>query len=309
MAGNTMRELAVRSNTGDLINELVEENPILATIPFKATNAGVQNVAKKMTDITGAQVVDMDAPLPQVSANGELVYTDVSYVSGEQTVGFDEAKLYGGAGAYFSEYSEEIMTETGNNLEKSFVYNTLKPFAKDNGNKQNAGGTLADKEFSIVAVRYNKSNTGIYSETASGSGLSFEITPMNGGNVYKDGSNIPVYGQMMKTNLGFQFIDSRNVSYIANVDLTPDGTSDTGYKALPTEAQMDEMLLQIRANEGASFIYMHPKVKNALHVYKGEKMQLGVMDENYKRSFDMWEGVKIVTSFNMLTTEAVESFA
>ena len=57
---NTMTELAVRSETGDLINQLTERNPILATVPFRAANKGIQNVAKKLESVTGAQVVDMD---------------------------------------------------------------------------------------------------------------------------------------------------------------------------------------------------------------------------------------------------------
>ena len=48
---NTMTELAVRSETGDLINELTERNPILATVPFRAANKGIQNVAKKLESV------------------------------------------------------------------------------------------------------------------------------------------------------------------------------------------------------------------------------------------------------------------
>jgi len=306
---NTFRELAVRSESGDLINELTENNNILATIPMAVANKGIQNVAKKMSSVTGAQVVDMDQALPTVDANGELITTDVTYIAGQQEVGKNQAELMGGASVYFNEYSDVIMEETGNNIEKSFIYNTVKPFALENTNRQNAGGSNSGSMYSMVCVRYDKHNTGLYSEVSPGAGLNFEIMPLSSGGVYLNSSNIAVYGQLMTTNIGFQFVDSRNASYISNIDLVADSETVTGFTAMPTEIQMDEMLLQSRAEGGNSFIYMHPRVKNALHAYKGEKLQLQVFDENYKRSFDMWEGVRIITSFNMLQTEATESFA
>ena len=86
---NTMRELAIASVDGEMVNALTNGNPILGTLIIEEANRGIQNVAKKVSDVTGAQVVDMDEALPTVTANGELVYTDVSYLSGLQEVGVD----------------------------------------------------------------------------------------------------------------------------------------------------------------------------------------------------------------------------
>jgi hypothetical protein len=52
---------------------------------------------------------------------------------------------------------------------------------------------------------------------------------------------------------------------------------------------------------------MHPRVKNALNVYKGSALQMNVLDTDYNRVFDLWNKIRIVTSYNFLETEATIS--
>ena len=301
----TFRQLAVRSEDTELINTLTETSPILGTMPVKLANKGIQNVEKKLKDIVGAKVVDMDAPLEQVSATGELITTDVSYIAGEQEVGKDQADIMGGPQAYFAEYMPEIIEDTGNNLEKSLIYNTLKPYALANGRTQDAGGTNSGNMYSMVCVKWSNANTGLYSEAAAGSGLSFEMTPLSGGNVYKNSENIAVYGQLMKTNIGFQLTNERNVSAIVNIDLAQ--TTPGTYDALPSKLQIQKMIRDARADAN-SFIYCHPAVLDALQdEYMSNALRTSVNDEKYSFTFMEFNGVKIVTSFNFLETEATET--
>lgn len=308
MATETMRELAVRSADGAMINALTEENPILATMIVDKANNGIQNVVKEMSEVTGAVLTDLDAPLATVSAKGELITTDVSVLAGKQEVGVDTAKLLGGPGKYFTEYMPVILEETGNNVEKSFIYNTVKPFGKENEKGINAGGTNDGNMYSMVCVRWQPmENTGLYSEELDGKGLNFDITPLYSGGIYENDAKIPSYGQMMKTNLGFQFVNPKYVSYIANIDLADNAGE---YTALPTKRQIQDMIRGARATNGNSYIYCHPAVLDALaDEYMSEVLRVSVDDDKFKYTFVEWNGIKFVTSWNFLETEATEVFA
>lgn len=312
MLKNLFREIAIKDapKQGVLVDSITEESPILDMLPMQAASNGIQNVYEELKDIEGAQVVNLDEALPTVGANGEIKSVDLSVLGGIQEVGEDKAGKMGGPAAYFAGKMPAILSETGSNVEKSLIYNTIEPYAKANGKMQSAGGSASGTMFSIACVKWVQGETtGLYDPTGFGSGKLFDIAPINGGNFYKDADNVLVYGQRIKTYLGVQLANPRNVSAIANIDLAIDTESATGYEALPTEAQIDEMLLQARGNPANTFIYMHPKVKNALNFYKGSALETNVMDIDYNRTFDKWNGFRIITSFNFSMTEATEVIA
>ncbi|MCP5004927.1 MAG: hypothetical protein GY941_13460 [Planctomycetes bacterium] len=309
MATETMRELAVRSADGAMVNTLTEENSILATMLVEKANNGIQNVTKKMSSVTGAKIVDLDAPIETVSAKGELVTTDVSVLAGKQEIGVDTANLLGGPANYFSEYMPTILEETGNNIEKSFIYNTVKPFGKTHSKGINAGGSNSGAMYSMVCIRWQPmENVALYSEDLEGSGLNFNITPLSNGGVYENANSIPSYGQLMKTNLGFQLVNPRYVSYIANIDLVQ--TTPGTYDALPSKKQIQQLIRDARATNGNSYIYCHPAVLDALaDEYMSEVLRVNVNDDKFNYTFVEWNGIKFVTSWNFLETEATEVFA
>jgi hypothetical protein len=312
MLKNLFREIAIKDapKQGVLVDSVTEESPILDMLPMTAASNGIQNVYEELKEIEGAQVVNLDEALPTVGADGEIKSVDLSVLGGIQEVGEDKAGKMGGPAAYFAGKMPAILSETGSNVEKSLINNSIKPYAKANGRMQDAGGVNGGNMFSIACVKWVQGETtGLYDPTGFGNGKLFDIAPLNGGNFYKDDNKVLVYGQRIKTYLGVQLANPRNVSAIANIDLVVDTESATGYEALPTEAQIDEMLLQARGNPANTFIYMHPKVKNALNVYKGSALETNVMDTDYNRTFDMWNGFRIITSYNFSMTETTEVFA
>lgn len=307
---NLFREMAIKDapKQSVMVDAVTEESPILDMLPMQPASNGIQNVYEELKDIEGAQVVNFDEALPTVGADGEIKSVDLSVLGGIQEVGEDKAGKLGGAPAYFASKMPAILSNTGSNTEKSLIYNSIKPYAKANGKMQDAGGTNDGGMFSIACVKWVQGETtGLFDPTGFGSGKMFDITPLNGGNIYKDADGVLVYGQRIKTYLGIQLANPRNVSAIANIDLVANAGNPSGYEALPTEAQIDEMLLQARANPANTFIYMHPKVKNALNFYKGDALETNVMDTDYNRTFDMWNGFRIITSYNFSMTEATEA--
>jgi len=309
---NNFREVAIRlaKKQSGMVDHTTEEAPILAMFPMQAASNGLQNVYDELKDIEGAQFVALDEELPSVGMDSELRYVDLSVLGGIQEVGEDKALKMGGPAAYFASKMPSILRETGANTEQSILYNNIRAYAKTNGRLQNAGGTNAGSMFSMLCVKFVPGETtGLYDAQGLGSGKVFDIKPINGANIYKDENRRLVYGQRMKTYIGIQLANPRYVSGIANIDLVVDEAEDSGYVALPTEAQIDQMILDARGNPGNTFIYMHPRTKNALNVYKGAALQTSVYDKNFDRTFDEWNGIKIITSYNFLETEGTEVFA
>lgn len=307
---NHFREVAIKlaKKQSVMIDYVTEEAPIFAMMPMQAASNGLQNVYDELKDIEGAQFVALDSELPSVGMDSELKYVDLSVLGGIQEVGEDKALNLGGPAAYFASKMPAILRETGSNTETSILYNNIRAYAKANGRLQDAGGTNSGAMFSMLCVKWVPGETtGLYDATGLGNGKVFDIKPINGANLYLDDDKRLVFGQRMKTYIGVQLANPRNVSGIANIDLVVDAGEDTGYVALPTEAQIDQMILDARGNPGNTLIYMHPKLKNALNVYKGAALQTSVYDKNYDRTFDQWNGINIITSYNFLETEATEA--
>ena len=106
----------------------------------------------------------------------------------------------------------------------------------------------------------------------------------------------------------FRSANVRNIASLVNIDLSVDAATDTGFNALPSETEMDDLLESVRAMPANTFLMMHPKVANALAVYKGDRLEMTVSDDNLKRRFKMWEDIPIITSRNFLNgTEAIVS--
>jgi len=303
---NTFREVAIEQapKQAVLIDKVTEEAPILAAIPMEATSNGWQNVYEEIKSVEGAQLVTLDEALPDVGVSSETKYVEVSKIGGKIEVGVDKASKFGGAQGYFSKQIPTVLRETGAKTEQSLLYNNIRTFAKANGKLDDATGDTADKETSMLCVKWvSGETTGLYDPD---SGDSFQMEALSGGNQYLNGSGVAVKGMTIKNFFGLQLANAKYVSGIANIDLAPDGTSDTGYKALPTEAQVNKMLDDARANPGNTLIYCHPSTLNALGVYKGGALQMGVSEGDYNNQIVTWNGVRFLTSYNFLLTEAIE---
>ena len=296
-----------------MIDAVTEEAPILAALPMQEASHGLRNVYETLKDVDGAQIINLDDELPSINADGSLEYQDLGVLGGIIRVGEDKAKRYGSVADYFATKMPSILRETGANIEHSFIYNNLLPYANTNSREQLAGGTTADSQYSILCVKWVPGETtGLYDANGFGNGKVFDVMPINGGNVYEytdsDSKDKLVYGQRIKAYMALQLANPRNVASIRNVELTADATTDTGYKALPTEAVMRKMIRDARANSSNSFIYCHPAVKDALGAYKGSALEMTTIDGDRNTVVTSWDGIPIISSYNFDDgTEAVQS--
>ena len=309
---NHFRELAIEQapKQSVMVDSVTEEAPILAEMPMQAASNGFQNVYEDLQNIEGAQFVALDEALPTVGMDAELKYVDLSVLGGEQEVGMDKARKFGGAGNYFASKMPSILRETGANTEQSILYNNIRAYAKTNSKLQNAGGTNDGNMLSMLCGKWVEGETtGLYDESGFGNGKVFELGQISNGAAYKNSSGALVYGQYMKTYIGVQLANDRNVAGIANIDLVASDSTDTGYVNLPTEAEITKMIRDARGNPANTRIYCHPRVLDALQVYKGSALQMTPADGDYDRVIMRWNGIPIVTSYNFLETEATEVFA
>lgn len=310
---NFFRDIGIRmaKKQAHEIDAVTEEAPILAAIPMEKASNGLRNVYEELKDVDGAQLVNLDDELPSIGSEGTLGYQDLSVLGGIIRVGEDKARKMGGAAAYFAKKMPSILRQTGADTEKSLIYNTIRPYAKANSREQKAGGSTASSQYSILCVKWaSGETTGLYDAEGFGNGKVFDMLPLNGGNAYEftdtDGKKKVGFGERIKAYFALQLSNPRNVSSIVNVELTPDATSDTGYKALPTEQMMNKLIRDARGNSSNTIIYMHPAVADALGVYKGGALNMSTEGTDYNTIVMSWNRIRIVTSYNFDDgTEAV----
>ena len=261
---------------------------------MEPSSHGLWNIYESMKDVTGGDLVDLDAPLPKVSAESELKQTDLSIIGGEMEVGEDTARKLGGPVSYFAKKATPVLRKTGMSAERSLLYDNFRAFAIRNGNIQSAGGT-GTKNYSILCVHYVPGEiTGVYDPAGFGNGKTFDLTPIAGGELYKNAEGRLVYGMRLKTYFGVQLANPDYVSAIVNCDIDSDSTSA---RTFPTMRQMDKLLIDARAGQN-TFIFCHPAVKAYLGTTcKLEHMTL-VSGNGFSTQIDAWNGVPIITSFN-----------
>ncbi len=296
---NAFRELAIAKakKQTKVIDALTEEAPILASMPMEPASHGIVNVFEEITTVSGADMVDLDAPLPTVDASGKLLQTNLSAIGGKIEVGEDKARRFGGAQAYFAKKLPVILRKTGMDIEANILYNVIRKYAFDNGKLDTAGGA-SDKNYSLLVVHWVPGEiTGLYDEEGFGNGKAFDFSPISGGNLYENSLKQLVYGLRMKSYCGVQLANKLYVSGLVNIDLEN--------SKLPTKKQITQALLDARAGAN-SFIYCHPAVKSALgSEYKLEHIQFQNSDNQVNSVLDAWDGIPFQTSYNFLAgTEA-----
>ncbi|EPR42723.1 hypothetical protein dsx2_2640 [Desulfovibrio sp. X2] len=300
MSSTTLKDLAVNEakKQAKQIDTLTEKAPILDVIPFSAASHGLWNAYEDMTNIVGAGFVDMNAALPSVSADSDLKKVDLGIMGGEIEVPEDKARMFGGKEKYFAKKMDAILRASGMSAEKAILYNNFRQFAIDKGKAVGASATA--NCYSILAVRFEPEVTcGLYSPEgfAMRNGL-LDLMPINNGGLYKNSSGVLVYGMRLKGYFGVQIADPRTVAAIVNIDSTH----------VPTPAQIDDILANVRADSRDTKLFMHMRCKNFLNKYKGGdgttpgvgSLQTMPASKDLDRTFDAWNGIPIVTSYNFL---------
>lgn len=289
------RDIAIKNATKqvEMVDQLLEEAPIIAMMPMEPTTHGLHNVFEEISSVSGAGMVDLDAALPTVNADTKLSQTDLSILGGTMFVGEDKAKQLGGAAAYFASKTPLILRKTGEDLEKAIIYNNIRAYAINEGKAESAGGS-GSVNYSILAVTWTRGEvTGLYDPNGFGNGKVFDIQPLNGGALYTNAQGINGYGVRLKSYLGLQLVNKRYISAIVNIDL------DAGTPKPPTERMMDNVLLQARQNS-STVLYMHPRVLTELYNYKSARLQMAVNNTDVNRIVAYWNGTPIITSYNFL---------
>lgn len=311
-AKNAFREIAIdlAPKQPQLVDYLLEEAPALELVPFFPTTDGMNHVFEELEDVVGNGLVDADAPLPSVTARTGLKQTALSVLGGRMEIGEDKAKQMGGAGVAFQKRLPQVLKKTGKDTEQSVIYNNLRATAIETRNSGvitgsadhaiDAGG-IGAVNYSIVVVKYEEGQLGgLYNPDGFGRGMLFDMEPINGGSLYdlRDNPGVLGYGMRLKSYFGMLMANPRNVASIVNVDLDLDGGE---FKALPTAAMIDDAIDAVRGmNNGNTVMYMHPTLAARLRVYKENILQMQIQERNLDRQLEAWNGIPIITTYNML---------
>ncbi len=276
------------------VDHLTEETPILERIRFERASHDLWNVYSEATGVKGAGFVEMNAPLPKMGVDSELKKVDLSIMGGEMEVPEDTAQMFGGPSNYFSRKTPLLMREAGNVTEKKIIYDNFLKYSLDNGNavdaSQNSDKT-DEKLYSILCVRFIPGEiTGLYSPKGFADGTMLNIKLINGGQLYKNKKDVLVYGVRFKGYFGMQLANKEAVASIVNI----------GANNIPTEAQLDDLLIRTRAASGSTYMMMHPKMLSLLNRYKGDLLKTSSGESGINRTFTSWNGIPIITSYNFL---------
>ena len=192
---NNMYEVAVAlaPKQTQLIDALTEEAVITREIPFQAATHGLKNVFERVKDVKGPTVVDLDAPLPLVTAMTELGETPLFKIGGTLEVGKDKAEAMGGKQAYLRRKLPAILRLAGSSLDKAIYYDVLLrkalEFKKAISATKSVTDTSEKKYFSMVAVHWREGdNCGLYNnnrENGAQEGAFFTSDLLWGGDLGK----------------------------------------------------------------------------------------------------------------------------
>lgn len=268
------------------VNMLLEETPVLSRLKFEQASHGLWNAYEEVSGVKGAGLVEMDAPLPSLGLATELRKMDLNIFGGLIEVGEDKARIFGGHAKWFARRMPSILRESGMAAEKNILCKNLRAYAVEHKNLALSAGGAG---YSIIALRQIPGETmGLYSPEGFKQGAMFDTLAVNGGSVYKNAQGVLVYGLRIKAYFGYQIANQRSVGAIVNIDKDH----------LPTPAQIDDLLANIRATPASTLLLMHPRMLNYLNAYKAEKLQVDVGAKDMDRRFTHWNGIEILTSYN-----------
>jgi hypothetical protein len=291
----TLKEIGIKyaNKQPKMVDDLTENTPVLERMKWEAASHNMWNTAEKLVDIQGAGWVNANASLPTMNVGSELVKVDLTVLGGEMEVRQDTADQFGGPAAYFAKKEPHILKRAGEDTERKLIYENWLAKAIADGNAIDAGA-ISGGVYSIVAMRLEEGvNNGLFDPTQFNKGLLLNKFPINGGNLYKtteSGGTVLGYGVAMKGRFGWQNLSTRNVAAICNIQ---EGK-------LPTAAMVDDILSDVRAKPADTILICHPKGKTlALAPFKESALQMGVQDKEYNRMIDFWNGVPVITTYNM----------
>lgn len=296
MSMNTLHEIAVeRANKQPgMVDAVTEDAPVLAIAKFQPSTHGLHNVAEKLTNIVGPGFVEANAPLPYMSADTDLVHTDLCVMGGTIEVPTLTAIKFGGPQKYFARKQDALLRKSGMDTEVQLILKNWLAAARAEKNIRNAGAT--GKGHFMVAVRFDPlGNTGLYDADQFESGRFFRIDLPYGGSEHHLSSpqyhGVLGYSITYRSIFGWQILDAkRTCSAIVNID---EGKA-------PTANQIDDMLADVRATSGNTYIITSPRGQIfGINPHKQERVQMTINDGEIKTTVATWNGIPIITSYNI----------
>jgi len=292
---DAFRDYAIKKapKQAQMVDDFTEESPFLAAMPVQESSDKLSNVSERILNITGADTVDYDAVLPTISAETELVQTDLTKVGGIIEVGEDKAKLMGGPQAYFAGQMPWIMRETGNAIEKSMIYNSYRAYAFQEGKLTSLGGTTG--LYSILCINFVPGQMyGLVGKDQFASGKAFSMDSVTGGTRYKLATGELGFGMTAITYLGANLNNPRYISGLVNCEAI------VGDDNFPTEDELSSLRLGARAKGMSSMYLMHPTMKQKIGTaYKIAKIEMRNSETGINTIVDTWDGIPIMETYNM----------
>lgn len=293
----TLQEIAVRyaNRQPGMYNSLTEEAPILDKAKWRAASEKFKNVAEKVSEIVGPAFVESGAPLPYMRTSSDLVTTDLFVMGGTMVVESQKALKFGGMEKYFAERQDLILKHAGMTTERQLFYQCWLEGALREGKVIDAGGK--GDGWPIVFTRFDEiANTGLYDPDQFVQGRLLTISFLNGGKEHR--LTAPEYRGVLgfeiayRGSFGWQIIDAQKTcAAIVNVD----------EEHKPTAQMIDDLLSEVRARPNNTCIFCSPKAKiYGLNVYKTDRVELINGDNDPKTRIDAWNGIPIVTSYNIM---------
>lgn len=306
---NTLSQLSIgKAKTFvNQVDNITENSPIVKAMPFVASSDQLWDVSSEIRMIgSGMQNVDLNSPLAEVQIADAMKQTQLNIFGAKMFVPHDTANLAGGPDKFFAKNRLAFERQTGQDVERSYIYNAFLPFALSQyaaGKTdcvQNAGGT-GNTNYSLMVIRFDDTNmAALYSPLCFKRDTFLDMQSLNGGNVYENPDQnskyykVPGYGMFMKTYLGVRMLSHRNIGAIVNINL--------GAATPLTKMMVEKAMLSARVGEGGkTMIVCHPKVALYLNdIAKIQYIQSSYSDKDVDFGIDRWGRVPIVTSYNFM---------
>lgn len=308
----TLSDIAVylAKKQPEILNDMLEDTPIIRTMPVRGATHGFKNVYSEVTDIKGPREVQRNDELPTVSISTDLKEVTLGKIGGVLPIPDDTAIACGGYARYVNDRIPSIVREGADRNEKVIYYDGFMATAIKNNQVMSVGGSTANKQFSMVAVHWDHASTvGLFNPNAVSNGKLFEQGFLNGGNKYKiavrnaDGSiSFPIgkeyYVQM---EFGVQLASQRSVAALVNIEPVENSNDRDKVDGLPTAKDMGDLLAAVRATSGSTIIYCHPKLIT-LMAAKYNLRTRSVQNGEKTVSFNLveWNDIPFVGSYNVL---------
>lgn len=298
----TLHDISMQMNDRQpgMVDSLTEEAPIFGMMKFIPASHKLWNIAEKLVDVKGPGWAELDGPLPLMEASSDLETTHLHVMGGTLEVPTQRALKFGGAAKYFADRQDHFLKHMGMDIEKQIAGRVWLAGATAEGNVRNAGGKAGSHI--LLAVRFDDlANVGLYDPDQFDSSRIMKIDFPYGGDEHylrgKDYEGVLGYSITYRANFGWQLLDAkRTCAAIINIDKDH----------APTVDMIDEMLADIRATPGNTYLFCSPKARiYSVNKYKHELVRMVTSDTEAKTSVDVWNGIPVVASHNMTAVEEI----